>query len=124
MNSRSRKANLQLLYVTDVERSTAFYKKVFNAEPVIGSPRYVTFNAGADAIFALWSGGTKPDPATPRYSEVGIMLTSDEEVERLYQEWRELSEIKIVRELYTEVFGNTFLVQDPDGHIIRVCRRD
>ncbi|MGK3958983.1 VOC family protein [Sorangium sp. So ce118] len=124
MSTAPRKANLQLVYVTDVARSTDFYKKVFNAEPAFTSPRYVAFDAGADATFAIWAGGTKPDAAAPRYAEIGIMLASNEEVERLYEEWRKLPEIKIARELYTEVFGSTFLVQDPDGHIIRVCRRD
>jgi predicted enzyme related to lactoylglutathione lyase len=124
MSTEPRKANLQLVYVTDIARSTDFYKKVFDAEPVFTSPRYVAFAAGADATFALWSGGTKPDAAAPRYAEIGIMLASNEEVERLYEQWRKLPEIKIARELYTEAFGRTFLVQDPDGHIIRICRRD
>ena len=33
-------------------------------------------------------------------------------------------DINITREPYTEVFGLTFLVEDPDGHIIRVCPLD
>lgn len=124
MSTIPRKANLQLIYVTDVAHSTDFYSKVFNAPPAFKSPRYVAFDVGADAIFAIWTGGTKPDATAPRYAEIGIMLESNEEVERLYEDWRKLPEIKIARELYTEVFGRTFLVQDPDGHIIRVCRRD
>ena len=53
----SRKPNLQLVYVSDIERSTAFYKTLFNAEPVFSSPRYVAFAAGGDALFAIWTGG-------------------------------------------------------------------
>lgn len=120
----SPKPNLQLIYVSDIERSTNFYKTLFNAEPIFFSPRYVAFAADGEALFAIWTGGTTPDAAAPRFSEIGIMLPSSEEVDLLFEKWRKNPDIKIVREPYTEVFGRTFLVADPDGHIIRVCPRD
>ncbi|MBS9423070.1 VOC family protein [Photorhabdus caribbeanensis] len=122
--SPSPKPNLQLVYVSDIERSTAFYETIFNAKPVFSSPRYVAFAAGGEALFAIWSGGTTPDASTPRFSEIGIMLPSGEDVDRLFEEWRKKPDIKIVKEPHTEIFGRTFLVEDPDGHIIRVCPLD
>ena len=120
------KANLQLIYVSDISHSTDFYKKIFKSDPVFLSPRYVAFAAdsNSEAIFAIWTGGNKPNITAPRFSEIGIMLSSNEEVDRLFDEWRGESEITIIKEPYDEVFGRTFLVQDPDGHIIRVCPRD
>lgn len=118
------KPNLQLIYVSDIERSTAFYKTLFNAEPLFSSPRYVAFSAGGEAMFALWTGGTTPDIAAPRFSEIGIMLPSNEDVDGLFEVWRKNPNIQIVQEPTTEVFGRTFLVADPDGHIIRVCPLD
>ncbi len=118
------KPNLQLVYVSDIGRSTDFYKTLFNSEPLFSSPRYVAFAAGGEAVFAIWTGGTKPDVTVPRFSEIGIMLPSSEEVDRLFEEWKKNSDIKIIREPYDEVFGRTFLVADPDGHIIRVCPAD
>ncbi len=120
------KANLQLVYVSDISRSTAFYKDIFKSSPVFSSSRYVAFAAdvNGEALFAIWTGGEKPDIATPRFSEIGIMLPSNEEVDRLFDEWRDKAEITVVREPYDEVFGRTFLIKDPDGHIIRVCPRD
>ncbi|KAA1193634.1 VOC family protein [Photorhabdus heterorhabditis] len=120
----SSKPNLQLVYVSDIDRSTAFYQTLFNSEPVFSSPRYVAFSAGDEALFAIWSGGTKPDVAVPRFSEIGIMLPSSEDVDRFFAEWQKNPDIKIVQEPYTEVFGRTFLAEDPDGHIIRVCPLD
>ncbi|MDE1482922.1 VOC family protein [Xenorhabdus bovienii] len=120
----SPKPNLQLVYVSDIEHSTAFYKTIFNAEPIFASPRYVAFSAGGEVLFAIWSGGTKPDRAIPRFSEIGIMLPSGKDVDRCFEEWRKNPEIKIVQEPHTEVFGRTFLAEDPDGHIIRVCPLD
>ena len=120
------KANLQLVYVSDILRSTDFYKEIFKSAPIFSSPRYVAFaaDANAEALFAIWTGGDKPDMAALRFSEIGIMLSSNEEVDRLFDEWRNKSEIIVVREPYDEVFGRTFLVKDPDGHIIRICPRD
>ncbi|OTA19556.1 glyoxalase [Xenorhabdus beddingii] len=118
------KPNLQLIYVSDIERSTIFYKTLFNAEPLFSSPRYVAFSAGQVAIFAIWSGGIKPDSAVPRFSEIGIMLPSNEDVEQLFERWQNNPNIEIKQEPYTDVFGRTFLVKDPDGHTIRVCPLD
>ena len=117
-------ANLQLIYVSDIDRSTAFYKTLFKAEPVFSSPRYVAFASGGDTLFAIWTGGTTPDPAAPRFSEVGIMLPKNEDVDNLFEEWEEMTDIKILQEPRDEIFGRTFLVQDPDGHIIRVSPLD
>jgi predicted enzyme related to lactoylglutathione lyase len=122
--SKSIKPNLQLIYVSDIVCSTAFYKTLFKAEPIFSSPRYVAFNAGGEALFAIWTGGTTPDLTIPRFSEIGIMLPSNEDVDNLFEEWQKNPDIKVVQKPYTEVFGRTFLVSDPDGHIIRVSPLD
>ncbi len=124
MTTASPKPNLQLVYVSDIKRSTDFYKTLFNAEPVFSSPRYAAFSAGGDAIFAIWTGGTTPDISAPRFSEIGIMLSSNEEVDGLFNEWQKNPDIKIIQKPTTEVFGRTFLAADPDGHVIRVCPLD
>ena len=116
--------NLQLIYVSDIKHSTDFYKTIFNAEPVFASPRYVAFAAGDKAVFALWTGGTTPDKSAPRFSEIGIMLPSNQEVDNLFEEWKKIPGIDILQEPLTEIFGRTFLVKDPDGHVIRVCPMD
>lgn len=118
------KPNLQLVYVSNIDVSTSFYRNIFESDPVFSSPRYVAFSAGGDALFAIWSGGDTPDREAPRYSEVGIMLSSNDAVDILYDKWKLDSSINILQEPRTEVFGRTFLVQDPDGHVIRVCPVD
>ena len=52
------------------------------------------------------------------------MLPSNEDVDHLFEKWHKIPDIKIVQEPCTEVFGRTFLIADPDGHIIRVCPLD
>lgn len=57
-------------------------------------------------------------------SEIGIMLPSNAAVDQLFKEWQNNKDIVVVQEPYDAVFGRTFLVKDPDGHIIRVCPLD
>ena len=122
--TNSIKANLQLIYVLDIERSTNFYKWIFKADPVFTSPRYVAFSSGVESLFAIWTGGEKPTANAPRFSEIGIMMPTGKDVDQLFEEWRNNPEINVVQEPYDAVFGRTFLVKDPDGHIIRVCPLD
>lgn len=126
MMKKSPKANLQLVYVSNIERSTTFYKTLFNAEPVYLSPRYVAFAADSrgEALFAIWADGTSPDVAATRFSEIGIMIGNSEDVDRLYVEWKKNSDINIPQKPVTEVYGRTFLIKDPDGHNIRICPKD
>lgn len=122
--SESRSPNLQLIYVSDISRSTEYYSKVFNCEPKFKSPRYVVFPIDGQACFAIWSGGDAPDSNVPRFSEIGIMLPTDGDVVDLYHQWKNNPHIEISKALYSDVFGQTFLVKDPDGHIIRICSVD
>ncbi len=120
----SLKPNLQLVYVSDIKRSTEFYKTLFNTTPVFTSPRYVAFDAGGGVLFAIWSGGGAPDATSPRYSEIGIMVPSNVDIDQLFEEWQKRPDIKVVQKPYNDVFGRTFIVADPDGHIIRVSPLD
>ncbi|EJF84407.1 VOC family protein [Candidatus Bartonella washoeensis] len=115
-----------MVYVSNVEHSTAFYKFIFKKEPVFISQRYVAFASSGDALFALWSEGDAPEENVPRFSEIGIMLPTGKDVDKLYAEWQKQTtvEINVVKEPYTDILGGTFLIKDPDGHIIRVCPLD
>lgn len=119
-------ANLQLIYVSNIESATAFYTALFNSKPVFESPRYVAFPAcpSKEALFAIWSGGEKPQPTAQRYSEIGIMVATCEEVDSLFEKWQEIDGLSVIKEPYTDVFGRTFLVNDPDGNLIRVSPID
>lgn len=122
--TKIRRPNLQLVYVSDVQLSTEYYTRLFNLKPHFVTPRYVVFKIDGEADFAIWSGGGAPEKESPRFTEIGINLATDEEVTELYQEWKDDPEINIYKDLYTDVFGETFLVKDPDGHIIRISSAD
>lgn len=116
--------NLQLIYVSDMERSKVFYNELLDTKPVFDTTRYVAYGVDGQALFALWTGGLTPQADMPRFHEIGIMLPTDEDVDRLFELWIRKPQVKILQEPQTEVFGRTFLVSDPDGHVIRVCSMD
>ncbi|HEY8700715.1 MAG TPA: VOC family protein [Arthrobacter sp.] len=117
--------NLFLIYVKDVQRSTAFYSDLFQMGPVMVTPRYVPFEVAPGVLFALWSGaGEDVTQKTPRSSEVGLMLPgSGDAVDRCYAEWTAKG-VTVVDEPRDEVFGRTFVIADPDGNLIRVSPLD
>ncbi|MFI2363938.1 VOC family protein [Promicromonospora sp. NPDC019610] len=117
--------NLFLVYVTDVERATAFYADLFEIEPVMRAPRYVPFEVAPGVLFALWSGKADGLSAqTPRSFEVGLMVSrSAAAVDDVYAAWVAKG-VTVVEEPHDEVFGRTFVVADPDGNLIRVSPTD
>ncbi|MFI7346559.1 VOC family protein [Streptomyces sp. NPDC049936] len=117
--------NLFLVYVTDVERATAFYSDLFDIKPVVTTPRYVPFEVATGVLFALWSGrADQVTPGTPRTSEVGLMVPgSSTAIDGLHAAWVAKG-VTVVEEPHDEVFGRTFVVADPDGNLIRVSPVD
>lgn len=114
--------NLFLIYVTDVERATAFYRDLFDMEPQMTTPRYVPFEVAPGVLFALWSG--RADRVTPdaqRHSEVGLMVPGA--VDDVFDAWTAKG-ATVVEAPYDDVFGRTFVVADPDGNLIRVSPLD
>lgn len=117
--------NLFLIYVSDVERSTAFYSELFEVEPVMRTPRYVPFEVAPGVLFALWSGRSeRATPDTPRTSEVGLMVPGGASaIDEMYSDWSAKG-VTVVEEPHDDVFGRTFVVTDPDGNLIRVSPVD
>ena len=117
--------NLFLVYVTDIERATAFYRELFEIEPVMLTPRYVPFQVAPGVLFALWNGRRDQVASdTPRASEVGLMVPgSKAAVDDVYDTWAATG-VTVVEEPHDDVFGRTFVIADPDGNLIRVSPVD
>lgn len=117
--------NLFLIYVRDAEAATAFYSDLFETAPSFTSPRYVAYDVAPGVLFALWTGKSEHAvPATPRTSEVGLMLPgSAAAIDDLHARWVAKG-VRVVEEPHDEVFGRTFVVADPDGNLIRVSPAD
>lgn len=117
--------NAFYIYVSDVNRSTAFYESLFEIKPIFTSPRYVAYGIGDGITVALWSGASNAlESNPPRTSELGMNMTlTPEEIDALYARWTELG-ASTVEAPHDAIFGRTFVVADPDGNLIRVAPVD
>jgi predicted enzyme related to lactoylglutathione lyase len=117
--------NLFLIYVTDTAASTAFYRDLFEMEPEMVTPHYVSFEIAPGVLFSPWSGASESVTRTSvRTSEVGLMVPgSAEAVDAVFAGWTAKG-VDVVSEPHDEVFGRTFVVADPDGNLIRVSPVD
>lgn len=117
--------NLFLIYVRDAQAATAFYSDLFEIKPTFSSPGYVAFEVAPGVLFSLWSRrGEHAVPATPRTSEVGLMVPrSGSSVDDVYARWTAKG-VQIVEEPHDTVFGRTFVITDSDGNLIRVAPVD
>ncbi|EQC45197.1 glyoxalase-like domain protein [Bacteriovorax sp. BSW11_IV] len=117
--------NLITIYVSDVKKSTEFYKKIFEIEPSFCVPTYVSFAMNNGLSFSLWSNKAKDFLSEGEGSrfELSIMVSDESSVLDLYEKWQGLG-VVIEQEFHKAVFGPTFVALDLDGHRVRVCVPD
>lgn len=117
--------NLFLTYVSDVERSTDFYSRLFDIEPTFTSPRYVAFEVAPGVLFAIWTGHDENlASATPRTNEIGLMIPGPASaIDDVYEEWVTKG-VHVIEEPHDDVFGRTFVIADPDHNLVRVSPVD
>ena len=114
-----------ILYVTDVEASTTFYRQALNKEPIETFDDFAVFALTEDVTIGLQT-RDQIDPAatgTPGSVELSMSYATHDDVDQLYQDWTTLG-FPIALEPTTLEFGYTFVATDPDGHRLRVCATD
>lgn len=114
-----------ILYVTDVEASTTFYRQALNTEPIETFDDFAVFALTEDVTIGLQT-RDQIDPAatgTPGSVELSMSYATHDDVDQLYQDWTTLG-FPIALEPTTLEFGYTFVATDPDGHRLRVCATD
>jgi predicted enzyme related to lactoylglutathione lyase len=115
--------NLFIVYVTDIERATNFYRDLFEIEPVMITPRYVPFEVAPGVVFALSDrGGEQVDPNASFM--VGLMVPRTEAaVDDVFAAWTAKG-VTVTEEPHDEIYGRTFTITDPDGNPICVTPVD
>ncbi len=117
--------NSLILYVDDVDASTAFYKDILDAEPIETFKDFAVFALTKDFVVGLQSKHAidpKPQPAFGGI-ELSMSSSTDQEVDAIYQAWLAKG-VSIALEPTKLEFGYTFVATDPDGHRLRVCATD
>jgi predicted enzyme related to lactoylglutathione lyase len=117
--------NLFIVYVTDIERATNFYRDLFEIEPIMITPRYVPFEVAPGVVFALSDrGGEQAGQKTPRSFEVGLMVPgAGTAVDDVFAAWTAKG-VTVAVEPHDEPYGRTFAITDPDGNSICVAPVD
>ncbi len=110
-----------LLYVKSPAESVAFYRALFEREPVESSQNFALFVLDGGLAVGLWARhDVQPTPpAEPGATELGITVESNADVDALYARWRD-RKWRIAQTPTQLDFGYTFVALDPDGHRVRV----
>lgn len=119
------KPNSIILYVTDVDKSTALYSKILQAEPIEQYSEFSVFALSNDFILGIQAkSGIDPKPQ-PHFGgfEISMSDVSKQDVDDIYKQWCNL-DVDIVMRPVDLDFGYTFVAIDPDGHRLRVCATD
>ena len=117
--------NSVILYVSDVEASTAFYSRILGHGPIETYPGFSVFALSDDVTLGLQA-ADEIEPAAEPYvggSELNLSDAEHVDVDRLYAQWKALGIPMILAPTVLE-FGYTFVATDPDGHRLRVCATD
>ncbi|PWE56289.1 drug:proton antiporter [Metarhizobium album] len=117
--------NLIILYVKDTKASTAFYRRLFGREPAVEAPNFTAFPLDGGFTLGLWAeANVKPDArGSGARSEIAFTLDGKGAVAAKYEQWK-ADGYDIEQPLTTMDFGPTFVINDIDGHRIRVCEPD
>lgn len=117
-----RTLNYILLAVTDPAASQKFYSGLLGIEPVESAPTFVLYVFPNGMKLGLWiKDEMEPAPLAAGGVEVTFSEDSDAAVRATYAGWR--GKAKVLQEPVAMDFGFTFVVEDPDGHRIRVFAR-
>jgi predicted enzyme related to lactoylglutathione lyase len=114
--------NMIVLYVDNIERSSAFYKDLLGITPKEASATFHVFRLsngmglGLKAKHAV----TPPLLQDGKSGELAFVLGNSMEVDALYLAWQQKG-INVIQNPTNETFGYTFLALDPDDNRLRVA---
>ena len=118
------------LYVEDLERSVAFYKKIFKFEPISSSERLcalsvldqqilLLFLKGASAVETVTSGGIIPPNDGDGQLHIAFAIAASE-LER-WENWLTANDIEIESKVKWERGGTSIYFRDPDMHLLELA---
>ncbi len=114
------KLGIVLLFVDSPARSCQFYKKLLNREPLESSATFCLFQLDNDIQLGCWSRHTAEPKveALPSSAEISF---SEQNIDSAYRAMKEQNYL-MAQEITDMDFGRTFVLQDPDGHRIRIYK--
>ncbi len=109
-----------LLHVKNPLKSSEFYQDLLELTPIEESPTFVMFALTNGIMMGLWNKFTAEPKANVDPGASEICFPCDD-VDNLYNMWGK-KQLVILQKPTDMDFGRTFVIQDPDGHRIRVYK--
>ena len=118
------------LYVADLERSEAFYRRVFGWPTKLGDDRMRALAMAEDRILLLFARGKSaagddtPRGRIPGHDGDGKLHVAFAVAEDTIEDWRKhLAEqgVEIISHVRPEQGGESLYFRDPDGHLIELA---
>lgn len=117
------------LYVADLERSVAFYKKIFEFETLSSSERLCALNVsnrqvlllflkGASTVATVTSGGIIPPTDGDGQLHLAFAIAADE-LEK-WENWLAENDVQVESEVKWERGGTSIYFRDPDQHLLEL----
>lgn len=117
-----RTLNYILLAVADPLASRRFYSGLLGIEPVESAKTFVLYVLPNGMKLGLWTKDEiEPKPLPVGGVEVTFSEDDEEAVRATHADWS--GKAKVLQEPVAMDFGFTFVVEDPDGHRLRVFAR-
>lgn len=109
-----------LLFAENPQKSSLFYQEFFELKPIEESPTFVMFALANGVMLGLWSKYTAEPRVDAPAGALEICFPT-ENVDLLYESWGK-KHPTVVQKPTDMDFGRTFVIQDPDGHRIRIYK--
>ncbi|PIY08786.1 MAG: glyoxalase [Flexibacter sp. CG_4_10_14_3_um_filter_32_15] len=112
------------LYVTDLDKTEAFYHKKLEL-PIISRKEdaFIFFRAGSDVLLCFMNDYAKNQEGLPPHFANGKIHFAFEVKTEDYQKWKEKMkdyQIKITHEQEWKNGLLSFYFEDPDGHVLEI----
>ncbi|HKP29521.1 MAG TPA: VOC family protein [Gemmatimonadales bacterium] len=119
------------LYVEDLDRAVAFFRKVMGLEPMVEAPgRLVAMNAGGSTVLLLFKSGSttagleSPSGWIPPHDGSGpVHMAFAAEDVPAWEEHLVAHGIAIESHVKWDRGGTSIYFRDPDGHSIEIASR-
>ncbi|BFM49909.1 VOC family protein [Marinomonas sp. THO17] len=115
-------SNFPIFYVDDVAASVAFYRPLFERDPVELQDNFALFVSESGTKFGLWAWSDvepKADKVTQTSMEIAFEVSNLITLQIYYRKWTELG-LEVIQDISLMDFGASFTALDPDGHRLRV----
>ncbi|HTI51545.1 MAG TPA: VOC family protein [Planctomycetaceae bacterium] len=112
------------LYVDDLDRSLAFYRRVFGFEPIFSNERLIALGVEARQVLLLFKKKLSAElPLSPHDGDgqLHLAFAIDKSELSAWEEWLAQNGIAIEERKEWERGGVSLYFRDPDGHLLELA---